>query len=69
MKKHSIQNLPVEMSDDPGRFSFDRFLGMSDVKIDRHGHKIVENGSNNPEHLYTSANVEELTHKLNLLAT
>ncbi len=45
------------------------FLGMSDVKIDRHGHKIVENGSNNPEHLYTSSNVEELTNKLNLLAT
>lgn len=43
-------------------------LGMSDVKIDRHGHKIVENGSNNPEHLYTSATVEELTQKLNLLA-
>ncbi len=44
------------------------YLGMSDVKIDRHGHKIVENGSNNPEHLYTSANVEELTQKLNLLS-
>lgn len=42
--------------------------GMSDVKIDRHGHKIVENGSNNPEHIYTAANVEELTEKLNLLA-
>ncbi|CAF2353819.1 unnamed protein product [Rotaria sp. Silwood2] len=46
-----------------------KFAGMSDVKIDRHGHKIVENGSNNPEHLYTPANVDELTHKLNLLAT
>ncbi|UJR27274.1 hypothetical protein I4U23_008569 [Adineta vaga] len=46
-----------------------KFAGMSDVKIDRHGHKIVENGSNNPEHLYTSANVEELTQKLNALAT
>ncbi len=43
-------------------------LGMSDVKIDRHGHRIVENGSNNPEHLFTSSNVEELTQKLNLLA-
>jgi len=45
-----------------------KFAGMSDVKIDRHGHKIVENGSNNPEHIYTAANVEELTEKLNLLA-
>jgi hypothetical protein len=50
-------------------FRLSSFLGMSDVKIDRHGHKIVENGSNNPEHLYTSANVDELTQKLNLLAT
>lgn len=46
-----------------------KFAGMSDVKIDRHGHRIVENGSNNPEHLYTSATVDELTQKLNLLAT
>jgi hypothetical protein len=45
-----------------------RYLGMSDVKIDRHGHRIVENGSNNPAHLYTTANVEELTQKLNILA-
>jgi len=43
--------------------------GMSDVKIDRHGHKIVENSSTNPEHLYTAANIEQLTHKLNILAT
>jgi hypothetical protein len=42
---------------------------MSDVKIDRHGHKIVENGSNNPEHLYTSANIDDLTRKLNTLAS
>ncbi|CAF1159169.1 unnamed protein product [Didymodactylos carnosus] len=45
-----------------------KFAGMSDVKIDRHGHKIVENGPNLPEHLFTAEIVEELTRKLNELA-
>lgn len=42
---------------------------MSQVKFDRHGHRLVENESNNPEHLFTSARIQELTEKLNLLAT
>ena len=45
------------------------YLGMSDVKFDRHGHQIVENGSTNPEHLFTPDGIQQLTEKLNLLAT
>lgn len=42
---------------------------MSDVKFDRHGHRIIENGSTDPEHLFTPASIQQLTEKLNLLAT
>ena len=45
------------------------YSGMSQVKFDRHGHRLVENGSNDPGHLFTSTHIQELTEKLNLLTT
>ncbi|CAF1174174.1 unnamed protein product [Didymodactylos carnosus] len=45
-----------------------KFGGVSNIKLDRHGHKLIEPGSQLPHQLYSSDKIDELTRRLNELA-